>query len=423
MASNAGPPVPQCRVQNRSTKIGNILLEEEDVLRFSWKDGGLFLLLFVCWLVESLQQIVKFLHGRSGLCALAGACCIAVVLLWLRWVESRQSGKIHWAWFAGFWVVMLALYMVLYPISQQHLLGGGSDREDGLQRAALQLVQFHFPYYVRSYLGGAITPLPGALILAVPFALLGRASLQNLVWLGIFIFFCVKFFRSRCTALGYLVVIVLAGAGPLGDFVVGGDYVINVFYICVTVFAFLHTYEDNDAGWRHILAGVLLGIAMSSRTIFVIFQPLILAYLWQRGKGAKSALRSFALPIFVAAAVTIPIYLYDPSHFAPLHVSSKLYAIPQEYRSLMLILLPALALIIASFGFFVRLTMSKMFLIAGIASAVVLLTPSLFMVAQAPFSPQSFELLTYSALATMLIALWAFHRFEVAPANASIETV
>jgi hypothetical protein len=397
------------------------MLDSGGSLRFSWKDGGLFLLIFACWLADSLQQMIKYFHGLIGIGVLAGACSIAVVLFAVRWVQSRHDGKIHWAWFAAFWIVMVILYAVLYPIAQRHVFGVGSDREDGLRNASLQLLHFHFPYYVRSYLGNLISPLPGALILAAPFALLGRVSLQNFVWLGAFIFFCVKFFRLRCTALAYLVVIVLAGAGALNDFVDGGDFVLNLFYICVTVFAFLRTFEENNVGWRHILAGILLGIALSSRTVFVVVLPLILAYLAQHGKGTKSALRSFALPILVAAAVTVPIYLYDPRNFTPLHVATKLNAvpIPPEFRSFLLILLPTLALIVASLGFFLQLTMPRLFLLAGLASAVILFTPSLIMMVQNPFSSQCLGLINYSETASMLTALWAFYRFEGASHDAS----
>jgi len=46
-----------------------------------------------------------------------------------------------------------------------------------------------FPYYLRTYMGHAITPMPGALILSLPFLLMGRVSLQGPVWLAVFIFF------------------------------------------------------------------------------------------------------------------------------------------------------------------------------------------------------------------------------------------
>jgi hypothetical protein len=280
--------------------------EEYSSMRVSWADCGLFLLISLCWTVCSVGQLVKYFHGKAVFFLLAGMLGIAALLFGLRWLQSRRTTPIHWAWFAAFWVTMTALYAVLYPIAQSHIYGPGSDGEDALRVAASQMLQLHFPYYLRTYMGHAITPMPGALILSLPFLLMGRVSLQGPVWLAVFIFFCMKFFRFRSTALAFLLVILLGGADVLDDFVVGYDYSINTLYICVAVFLFLQTYEENEKGWRHILVGVFLGVALSSRAIYVVIPPLVMAYMLQNGKGIIAALRSLLLPILTAVAITVP---------------------------------------------------------------------------------------------------------------------
>jgi hypothetical protein len=355
--------------------------------------------------------MAKFFHGKAVFFLLAGVLGIAALLAGLRWLYSRRRPRIHWAWLVVFWVTMTILYAVLYPTSQRHIVGPGSDEEDQMRIAGTQMLQLHYPYLIHTYLGGLITPMPGAVFLSIPFLLLGRVSFQNPVWLAIFILFCVKFFRSRSTVLAFLLIMMLTAPEVLDDFVVGNDFTVNALYICVAVFFFLRTYNEDTKGWRHILAGVFLGFALSSRTLYVVIPPLVLAYLLQQGKGTMAAWRSFALPILTAVAITAPFYLYDPSHFSPLHLRDKIEFIPIEYRYLVLFLLPALALLIACSGFFMRLTMSGLFLLAGFACAMILLSPGL--IAFAIHKPiNGMESIYYCKAAAIFVALWAFSRFE-----------
>ena len=380
-------------------------------MRISWVDCGLYLLISLCWAVCSVGQLTKYFNENAVFFLLAGVLGIAAILSGLRWLQSGRRAHIHWAWFAVFWVTMVALYAVLYPIAQSHIYGPGSDGEDALRIAASQMLQHHFPYYLHTYLGNAITPMPGALMLAVPFLLIGRVSLQNPVWLAFFIFFCVRFFRFRSTALAFLLVILLAGVDVMDDFVVGYDYSINTLYICVAVFFFLRTFEEDEKRWQHILAGVFLGVTLSSRVVYVVIPPLVLAYMLQHGKGTIASLRSFVLPILTAIAITVPYYLYDPAHFSPLFVNGKLNFLPPEYAIILIFMLPALALLIACTGFFQRLNISRLFLIAGLACAMILLSPGI--IAVAIHQPEnSMESIYYGKAAAIFVALWAFSGFE-----------
>ncbi len=239
--------------------------------KFSWQDICLYLVLFGCWLIGSSGQILKNLPHRAGLVYLAGALAVAVTLAILRWLQSRGSGQIGWGWIAALLIVLAALYFVLYPISQRHTLGVGSDGEDALRITASRVLHGEYPYYAKTYLGNAISPMPGAVFLAIPFYLLGRVSLQNLAWLVALAVVCTRFFRLRATVAAFLVILVLGSASTLDAFVVGNDYVTNVWYMFVLAYAFVKTFEQNPGGWRHILSSVLLGLALGSRPTFVVF--------------------------------------------------------------------------------------------------------------------------------------------------------
>jgi hypothetical protein len=74
-------------------------------------------------------------------------------------------------------------------------------------------------------------------------------------------------------------------------------------------------------------------------------------------------------------------------------------------------LLPALALLIACTGFFLRLTISRLFLLAGLSSAMILLPSGLIAFSLLKLE-YGLEWVDYSEAAAIFVALWAFSRFE-----------
>jgi hypothetical protein len=399
-------------IKVNSAREGREMDEKLRKLHVSREDIGIFLLLFFGWWLSSAGLLVKYFHSRTGILVLVGGFCIAAILYGLRWLQSRSDSQIHWAWFAAFWMVMVGIYAVLYPIANSHVFGRGSDSEDALRVAASQMLQCHFPYYPRTYLGDPITPMPGALLLATPFLMIGRVSFQNPVWLGLLILSCLRFFRFRSSALAFLVVTTLANAIALENFVVGADFFVNVWYICITTHLFLRACEKSTARWQFILASILLGIALSSRAVYIVIPPLLLAYLMQHEKGVMIAISRIAVPVVTAIVVTAPFYFYDPAHFSPLHVVGKLNFLSTEYRGPVLILLPALGLIIACAGFFMRLTLPRLYLLVGLSSAVILIPPGLIWGFWDHFSEDSLGLLSYGGASAAFVSLWAISRFE-----------
>ncbi len=272
-------------------------------------------------------------------------------------------------------------------------------------------------YAHTTYLGNPISPLPGAIILATPFAVIGRVSLQNVCWLAAFAVFLATFFRDRATALAFLTVMLLGALNTLDQFVVGGDYPINTWYVVIATALFLATTARRPAALSITASGLLLGLALSSRFVYpLVFLPLIGAFLWQQN-GLASALRRVSIPAAVAAAVTLPIYLHDPSAFAPLHVTEKLNFLAPVSRHMAAIMLPIIACATASAGFWWRLTLERLLLVAGVASAVVLLTPGAIRLVQDPFSLSTWELVSYASPAALCLALWAFRELEDGMAN------
>ena len=373
-------------------------------------NAGLVILLFAFWLAGSVREFAVYLpHETAALIAL-GLCCIIAVIFGMKWVLSRrEDGRMGWGWFFALWVLVAILYLIVFPRALAKADMQKNDSYDALHVSSSQLLQGHFPYHVSDFEGNPVSPMPGALILALPFLILGRESLQNLFWLGIFIWLTVRYFRFRVTAFAFLLITIIGSAHTLPNILDGADYPTNWMYICVSIYLFF-TAIEQDSGWKYVASGVLLGIALSSRPNYgLVIGPLLLAYLTQR-IGLLSALRKIALPLAVTLAVTAPFYLYDPAHFAPFHVTDHLGFLPVWLQRPMLELLLVAAVATACTGFLVRLTLPRFFLLAGIASAVLLVTPALMMALWAPSS--KLMLLGYSDAAGCFLSLWTFRALE-----------
>jgi hypothetical protein len=368
---------------------------------------GWIILLFACWLAGSILDLSKYLPHEVWVFVGLGLFCIMAIVAGLRWVQKRRGDRqLGWGWFVALWALVAVLYLIVFPMAQ--LRPDRNDSYDGIFVSSAQLLHHHFPYYVRDFHGNPITPMPGALFLALPFQMLGRLSLQNLFWLGMFMWFATQFFRFRSTAFAFLLVTVFGTARTLMDILTGADYPINWMYICISTVFFLSSAK-GVLRWKYVASGIFLGVALSSRPTYVlVLAPLILAYLMQR-IGAMAALRRTTLPLLVMAAVTAPFYLYDPAHFAPFHVTDRLAFLPEQLQHPITVLLIVLAVAAACTGFLVRLTLPRFFLLAGIAIAVMLVPPVL-MFALGP--NHSVLMMHYTTASACFLSLWAFRRME-----------
>jgi hypothetical protein len=83
-------------------------------------------------------------------------------------------------------VAMALVTWQVYEVVQSGRFGGGSDSDDALVTGVYELAAGRYPYYVKTYLGNPISPLPGALILAAPFVAVGCVALAHVFWLFVF---------------------------------------------------------------------------------------------------------------------------------------------------------------------------------------------------------------------------------------------
>jgi hypothetical protein len=371
----------------------------------------LMCLVALCWLICTIAQVEKYLPLDRAI-VLCGIGCLGVALLMrlLKRSYRRRQDIGHWP-LMGLFCVLLLSFAVLYPKSQKHALGKGSDREDALRVELYAVTHHQYPYDARTYLGHAPTPLPGAMLLASPFYFAGRVAFQNLLWVGLFCLFLIRFFSRRTTALAFVFLFVLTALENLNDFDVGGDYMVNIMYISIALFLLAREASRPDMTWRTVLAVIFMGVALSSRVLYVVTVPPMFALLVQRN-NLKRALLFISGVLLATALVTVPI-------FTPHALDHLLVQLNQNADKLRLLpsYLPSQALCIAMavtcIAFFVRMTLERVYLLVGTASLIMIFPPmALFVRLEGglghPLTPD----MEYLAVSSVFLSLWAFSRWE-----------
>ncbi|MFW6182421.1 MAG: hypothetical protein ACOC8X_01395 [Chloroflexota bacterium] len=216
--------------------------------------------------------------------------------------------------------LLLLFFLVIYPLADAGVVGGGSDRDDALNLAASRLVQGQYPYSVRTYLDNPISPLPGAVLLSLPFVLLGTSAYQNLFWLAIFFVVAARSTRNWGVGLTVLAALLFLAPVSVSAIANGSDLLSNGIY--VFVFTWLLLRDDHSFSSR-LLAAVLLGLGLSSRATFWLLAPPLLAHLWRR-VSAQQALAALLVLGGTFTLVTVPFYLAAPEQFSPLHTASRI---------------------------------------------------------------------------------------------------
>jgi hypothetical protein len=369
-----------------------------------WQQPAAITGLCVIWALLSFGQVLRYLHLFGGLTVLIlFPCFSAIILSKLRAKAGSGQSRPVAAVLIGGWILGAVAYIVLHAISQSHVLGPGSDRENALQSACQALFAGKFPYYQLTFLHHPITPMPGALVFAAPFTLVQQTGLQNLFWLAIFFWGCFRVLGPNWVTAWFLYVFVLLNPCIMQDFVTGGDFFTNFVYVIVIFSLMIRLLITEATGWQAWTWPTLLGVALSSRPIYSLLYPCLLAFCLQKG-GWKTTLRTVGLVLLAELGITLPVYLRDPAHFTPFNVGSNAYSlIPAALHPALTTFVCGLA--VASISFFVSLDLRRLCLILG--SALTVVTLPLFIIDRL-IKPELFPLinLIYLSPGLLLFAVW-----------------
>ncbi len=243
----------------------------------------------------------------------------ALVPRLIRHVDARVVPE-RWAWglALGTGIALLLLFFVLYPLADSGIVGGGSDRDDALNLGAREIVQGRCPYHVTTYLGNPLSPLPGGMLLALPFVMLGNSAYQNFFWLGVFFLLAQRLLRDVRQALLLLWSLLVFSPVLLQQIVTGGDLPAQ----SIAVLTFLWLLLRAPRRWKPV-AALLLGLGGAWRAHVLFLAPLVFAFLRQQ-VGGRAALGLVGIAGGVAAGVTLPFALHAPHGFAPFFMQNKL---------------------------------------------------------------------------------------------------
>ena len=283
----------------------------------------MIVILAVFLLVPSFDTALKYF----GVIGVAAYFLVGTVVLFATYryflpvffsaVSEKAALYIAIALFIG--LAALAIYM--WPIANSGRVGSGSDADDALLIAANELASGRYPYYVTTYLGNKIGPMPGSILLSLPFSLTGTIQLQNVFWLVIFFVTVRHYEKSALAALALLALILILSPTVLQNIATGIDYVANSIFVMVFMWVLVRSAAADRS--RLVFDGIAsagaLGIALSSRSTFFLLMPLLLSVLVQN-TGWNNAIKYLAISAGVFIAVTVPFWLYDPLGFAPLHI-------------------------------------------------------------------------------------------------------
>ncbi len=366
-------------------------------------------LLCAGWAAGSAMDVRKYGGRWAPLLLITGMMAVVGLVSWVRWsLLPGQGRQPDWPWFVGLWLLLVLAQAAIYPMAQRRPASDRNDSEDALNLASGAMLHGHFPYYASTFLGAPITPMPGAVMLALPFRLIHRVRWQNLLWEAALIFFARRYFRTAAAGFAFLL-LVFADSHTFLNLAVGADYPANFIYVAMAVWWWLGEVQDGLWRWGSVL---FLGVALSSRLSYLLVFPGLMFWFCQQRLGVARALFRVLEALGVTAIVTLPFYLYDPTHFSPLHVTDRLSFLAPGLARMVLVGLMVAALGVVASGSRVRLTVPRVFLFAGVACAVLIGVPGLLACRMRGFDLPSLTLLGYVDAATFFFSLWAFRAFE-----------
>lgn len=264
--------------------------------------------------------------------AVAGAAAYSIIVLtspwWLPPIAAALQGRVGPAAFRAATVAcvlgLVLLFTAVYPHANSQVPGHGSDADDALNVAAHALLRGGYLYRERTYLGNPIAPLPGAVLFALPFVILGTSALQSLLWLPILGWSVYRAIQDRGLALLVWLAVPLLSVAVIHAVVTGSDELVNGTYVALLSVAAVRILPDAEQPrFIRVLCGVGWGLSLASRASFLPMFPIVIYAVATRRDWA-TALRYGAVTATAAAAVTLPFFVYEPGSFGPLHTADKL---------------------------------------------------------------------------------------------------
>jgi hypothetical protein len=372
---------------------------------------------FIGFVLSLIVPAAAVFYKHLGIAGVVSYVLVASVIILvgsmlLRSFHMFASQQSIWLAAVMTFLALLITLIVIYPVVDKGLVINGkvvfgeSDNDDALNKATSELLRGRYPYYPKTDLGNPISPLPGSLILAVPFVLAGHVAYQNLFWLVVFFAAMIYHLKDGRSALVLLwAIFVLSPTVVLYQFEVGNDYISNSLFVLLFTWLLINSVSQTNArDWKKLVSAILFGIGLSSRANFILIVPLVFSTLVQTA-GHRSAFKWSAIALLTFVVVTIPFYLSDPSGFSPLWAFSKLGQFESIFP-LSGIVIP-LAASIVSFGLsFQRMDLTLLFRNCAIVQAIPVLCGAILSILQTGMIDVAFAYFSIFFLFFSVFSFW-----------------
>jgi hypothetical protein len=288
-----------------------------------------YLGLLFCLAFPSLAIFKKLGFPLLILYVAIAAILLGLLLRYVTKFFSTIQTK-HLLYFLLFiFLILTGLYLTIHPLIDTagfSLAGksfGSSDADNATVDALTELTQGRYPYYAETFLGNPITPMPGALLMALPFFVLGDVAIQNIFWFAAFFIFVSFYCKNIQVATILCIAVLMLTPNFLYHVLQGTDYISNGIYLLIFSAGLLETARKKASMGYIVIWAILLGLGLSSRMNFILILPLMFFALIRLAGLPKTIIIMLIVGISFIG-ITLPFALYDFANFSPLHTSNKL---------------------------------------------------------------------------------------------------
>lgn len=229
--------------------------------------------------------------------------------------------------FLLFLFTLIVAYSFWYPY--EDIRSRGSDRDEALNQAVIEITHLKYPYYVRTIVSGKshelkldnnpLTVMPGSILFAAPFVLLGNSTYQNFFWMVILFIILAKYYQSDSHSMLFIILNTFLCGTFLFQILIGSDYIANSIWVLIFTHLFIQNSKSFDK--KSLLYSILLGIGLSSRFNFLIILLPLTVYLYF-GTNLLNTMKQMTSVIFGFLIITVPFLVYDYNNFTPVHYSN-----------------------------------------------------------------------------------------------------
>lgn len=266
------------------------------------------LTLHAYWFLLNLIFLLKYSPGSQISSMIFAIGLSSLTWTWLRWSSRvRTPQTLLIAKIFCFSALFLAIILHLVLLIKVDKLGVTVDRWSALEYFWKGLFNGEFPYAVSTHIdnGNTPSPLPIWQVISLPFVLIGDVGLIQVFILGIFSGWVYR--SHQQSFLKYLPFILLSPAYWY-EALTRSD-LSSCIILGIACMVYL-----KSLGTRHLFASMcLLGLAMSTRTIFIIPFTILMVQIFKSNplKGLQVLIGSLG----VFFMTFLPFILWDGSLF------------------------------------------------------------------------------------------------------------